>query len=48
MDVTLIKKFEGCELDAYKEMAQKWPSDVSLTLIRQALSKIGFTRKKNL
>lgn len=31
-----------------KEMAQKWPTDVSPTLIRQALHKIGFTRKKNL
>lgn len=31
-----------------KEMAQKWPTPVSDTLIRQALRKIGFTRKKKL
>lgn len=31
-----------------KEMAQKWDKPVSSVLIRQALSKINFTRKKNL
>ena len=31
-----------------KEMAEKWDKPVSPVLIRQALSKINFTRKKNL